>query len=125
MKVHEQRCAAGSETFLPGCAHLVARSRGGLSGHCCVSCHYSLGRTQRLHLCVLWGHHGYAALLARLEVGAHLESHPSRVSPVAELRQLLAPCVGHKKARREELLTPREIYPAELPRSWGSLLGSW
>lgn len=64
------------------------------------------------------------ALLARPEDGVRLEPHPSLVSPVAELRQLLAPCVGHRKDRQEELSTPPEIYPAELPPSQGSLLSS-
>lgn len=65
------------------------------------------------------------ALLARPEDGVHLESHPSQEFPVAELRQLLVPCVGCRKARQEELSTPPEIHPAELPPSQGSLFSSW
>lgn len=65
------------------------------------------------------------ALPARPEDGLRLDFHPSHVFAVVKLRQLLAPCVGCRKARQEKLSTPPEIYPAEPPPGQESLLSSW
>lgn len=115
----------GFETFLPGLVHPVALSQHGLQNHgitewivrtlLVLLSLQGLAKFSR-HLCVLRGGYGYVALLARPEDGLHLDLHPSHVFPVVKLRQLPAPCVGCRKAGQEELSTPPEIYPAELPQ---------
>lgn len=72
--------------------------------------------------CVSFGE--VTGVLAGPEAGVHFEPQPFQELPVAELRRLLAPCVGCRIVGQEELSTPSGIYPAELPPGRGCLLSS-